>query len=696
MRRLFGLPSYPARLVAGILVLVLLTTLSAGVPAFWLTRTELAKQVQWHLDDARRATRSLLRAEQAQLAGVLALLAERPTLRRLLLQEDWDGLRPYLQTFQAQGGIDILFLCVMDEVDAEARAAVSACPQPLPGGSVLYQGQPALLASRAIARENDSAPPIVAFAGQWLDQTFLRQLSSDTGMLPSILLADGARIVSGMGDTGGHRFMTAVIPLTDDQGRATLQMELALLVDDFYAAQRRAQAILAFSTGAVALLGTLLGIWTVRRLTDPLELLTQAADTISRGDLAAPVPQLTGPQEVRTLAAALQRSQTSMLSALDELAQAHDWLNSLVQSIAEGVVTVDEAGRVTLINERAALLAGTSIKEAEGRNVDDLFAVADESGNRLSLHRLPLGGKQRVTLVRAGPGAVQPPRQPGQRTIRRLSRSSAVALEPLAILEVTAVRLRASRGEEMQTALVLRDISQEESLSQLRSYFLANITHEFRTPLSTVNASMELLMNEADLSTSEVHELLKPIHLSLLSLQTLIDNLLESSSIEAGRFVLRRQPVDLNQILADAVRVVQPLVERRRQTLSLTEPTFLPPLVGDPPRLTQALVNLLSNASKYGPFDTVIAVQIAHRDGMVRVGVADQGPGIPREERENLFRRFVRLNADDAEQYGIGLGLYVVKTTVEAHEGRVGVDENPNGGSLFWFELPIERGENAV
>jgi signal transduction histidine kinase len=138
---------------------------------------------------------------------------------------------------------------------------------------------------------------------------------------------------------------------------------------------------------------------------------------------------------------------------------------------------------------------------------------------------------------------------------------------------------------------------------------------------------------------------------------------------------------------------VQPLLERRRQTLTRIEPAFLPTLSGDPARLTQVLVNLLSNASKYSPPGSTVTLEIVRRNDRLRAAVVDQGPGIPPAERENLFQRFVRLNTDITEQYGIGLGLYVVKTTVEAHGGSLGVDEHAGGGSVFWFELPTAQAE---
>jgi signal transduction histidine kinase len=207
---------------------------------------------------------------------------------------------------------------------------------------------------------------------------------------------------------------------------------------------------------------------------------------------------------------------------------------------------------------------------------------------------------------------------------------------------------------------------------------------------------MELLLDEGeDFTLAEMRQLLKPTHLSLLSLQNLIDNLLESSSIEAGQFTLRRQLFSIHQALDDAVIITRPLLERRSQQLLLSASPDLPEIEGDSARLTQVFVNLIINASKYSPIGQVIEVKLTQPANTLHVGIADQGPGIPRAERNNIFRSFVRLDSGDQEQHGIGLGLFVVKTIVEGHGGQVGVSDRPGGGSLFWFEIPLPQKETA-
>lgn len=113
----------------------------------------------------------------------------------------------------------------------------------------------------------------------------------------------------------------------------------------------------------------------------------------------------------------------------------------------------------------------------------------------------------------------------------------------------------------------------------------------------------------------------------------------------------------------------------------------------DPTRLTQVMVNLLSNASKYSPIEEQIELNLQILDDdTLRVSVADHGPGIPLPNRKNIFSRFVRLDSRDGSQYGVGLGLSVVKTIVEEHGGKVGIEDCPGGGATFWFTIPLNGG----
>jgi signal transduction histidine kinase len=195
-----------------------------------------------------------------------------------------------------------------------------------------------------------------------------------------------------------------------------------------------------------------------------------------------------------------------------------------------------------------------------------------------------------------------------------------------------------------------------------------------------------------NLTRDEIKQLLQSVNLSFTALQTLIDNLLEASNIEAGRFVVHLRAVDLEEIVTQSASVVAPLLSRRGQQLLIHKPERLPPIEADPLRLEQVLVNLLSNASKYGPVQQTIELTIdTSREGLLHVAVADRGPGIPPAAKPNLFRRFVHLDTKTGSQYGVGLGLSLVKAIVEEHGGQVGVQDRPGGGAIFWFTVPVAR-----
>jgi len=138
---------------------------------------------------------------------------------------------------------------------------------------------------------------------------------------------------------------------------------------------------------------------------------------------------------------------------------------------------------------------------------------------------------------------------------------------------------------------------------------------------------------------------------------------------------------------------MQPLLSKYEQFLTVELPVDIPRVQADPRRTVQVLINLLSNANRYGPPGREIILKVTTEPQYVRLAIIDRGPGIPPEHRANLFRRFVFPHADDSiSKAGAGLGLSVVKAIVLAHGGQLGVDDRPGGGSIFWFTLPTERG----
>jgi signal transduction histidine kinase len=340
---------------------------------------------------------------------------------------------------------------------------------------------------------------------------------------------------------------------------------------------------------------------------------------------------------------------------------------TILPSAAPGLVICDDQGRVVLLSRDAAQLIGRSDGEVSGQSLGQALNLSEDDNARL------------VHLVRSDQ--------------RDFQVNVTLQGEPPRALHVTGLRWH-TPGGAAYVALSLHDeVSDIDDM--VYSHLLANVSHEFRTPLSALNASIELLLADAAfLSPIEMAELLNSLYLSTSGLQALVDNLLESVSIQTGHFVVHRRTTDLNRVCARAIQIMQPLLDRREQALSLTEPLDLPPIHADPDRLAQVLINLLANASKYNPPAGTIDLSIQRAGGALRVAVADRGPGIPPTQYTRLFRQFGRLNAQSTEPHGMGLGLAVARAIVEGHGGTIGVDERQGGGAVFWFTVPV-AGEAA-
>jgi PAS domain S-box-containing protein len=683
--------SLVARLILLAVMAVMATTIAAGVPAFWLIRTKLEQQAWDHVISGGRVTLALLEAEQLRVANMAVLASQRPTLQRLLRDQDPDALASFVEDLRASASLDFLVAR-----DAEGRlitgdGSMLACEAASPEAEYcVLNGSPPRLALVAAEPVIDSITGSLlghVTAAVLLNGDFVERLSARTGLEQSVIIG-GARVATSLPEelpapdgeaialaapyrpattelkAEGSRYYTALVPLRDGAGRDVATFEIALPVRQLVAAENQAVLTLVLSTLLVIAVGSAVSVYYAGRLTAPLGRLTEAAHNLSQGDFVTPVPVSDSLHEIATLARALEDSRVNTRHALDDLSQAKAWSDTLIQSIAEGIVTVDTQGRVAFFSQGAERITGWSAEEVLGQPLDDVFRLSTPDGG-FTRHTPPPGGRRQVgVLTRTG--------------------------KPIT-LAVTTAQLRPPFSAGTQTAFVLRDITEEEAIQHLRSYFLANISHEFRTPLSALKASVEVLADEiGSLSRAEIGELLRSIIRSVTGLQTLVDNLLESASIEAGRFNVRRCQTRMREVVDEAVQMTRPLLDRRQQTLTVSDVTAIPYMYVDPMRMTQVLVNLLSNASKYSPVDSAIVITL-DQVGMayLRVSVADEGPGIPPSERAHLFSRFVRLAARDGTQYGIGLGLSVVKAIVEEHGGQVGVDERPGGGSVFWFTMPI-------
>jgi K+-sensing histidine kinase KdpD len=213
------------------------------------------------------------------------------------------------------------------------------------------------------------------------------------------------------------------------------------------------------------------------------------------------------------------------------------------------------------------------------------------------------------------------------------------------------------------------------------------VAHELRGPLTALETASEVLDRDFEvLDPQQMRAMISSIHRRALWLRGLMENLLCTATIRDGNLSIHRRPLDLREIVDEVAALLQPLVARKDQRVRVHASVDMPLVAADTHRVTQVLLNLVSNAHKYSPSGTTILVVVSARGGSVRVTVADRGTGVSAANAGQLFEPYYRAGLVGGE--GLGIGLSVVRSIVEAHGGTVGFANRRSGGSAFWVELP--------
>jgi signal transduction histidine kinase len=255
--------------------------------------------------------------------------------------------------------------------------------------------------------------------------------------------------------------------------------------------------------------------------------------------------------------------------------------------------------------------------------------------------------------------------------------------------EKDEVGLLACATEELRLRL-LKHAEEQAQLDRLKDQYLFSVAHELKTPLASLAASVELLAeDDGAASVADRRHLVRVVQRSTARFQMLVDNLLDLGSLRAGRFNVSIRPVVLQDVVSDAVAAVQPLMEVRGQHVEPCLPAEPLVVLGDARRLQQVLVNLLANATKFGPAGDTIDLDVTTRDGRARARIVDHGPGIAPAEQAELFEPYFRSATTREITPGVGLGLAIARAIVEAHGGQIGLDSVPGRGTTVWFTVPL-------
>lgn len=417
---------------------------------------------------------------------------------------------------------------------------------------------------------------------------------------------------------------------------------------------------------------------TAGRITRPIEGMAEQTRQVVEGK---PLPRLsvrTG-DEIEVLANAMDTMALAVRRKIEELSEERTRLSAILAAMTDGVIAVDGAGSVLLVNRKAGEILGLDPLTAIGRPISEL--LRQESILRILDDALKAGRENGAELEHDGRAV---------------------------LLQVAPTRLSGETEKGTAAAvLVLQNVTEVRRLERIRSDFVANASHELRTPLTSILGYVEALRDGAIRDPVQAERFLEVIARHARGLSNLVADLLTLSRIESGSGVPAIAAVELAPVLREAADLIAPIAREKDQEIVLEEASDAQVLT-DPNRLIDILVNLVDNAVKYSPRGTRIEVRavpggpalpparetltVVEPPGegpWVTVTISDRGIGIPPSDLPRVFERFYRVDkARSRDQGGTGLGLSIVKHMVEVLKGGLTISSTPNQGTTIAVVLP--------
>jgi len=348
----------------------------------------------------------------------------------------------------------------------------------------------------------------------------------------------------------------------------------------------------------------------------------------------------------------------------------------LVENNPDGIALISRDRRIEYLNSTMESMTGWNRGEAIGRACHEILPLTNEQGDTICETDCPITESRSGVLHR-------------QATI--ISRDG----HPIDVVASYSIPVR-DGGEPGPVVLSLRDIVQVGQIDSLRSSLLAMISHELQTPIAIIKAYASTLARpDARWSRETIREKLQTIESESDRLSLTVSKLLYASRLESDAMTLNITPLDMRATVNDLINRLSSLTGSHR--IETDFPPDFPPVPADPERIEEVLHNLLENAIKFSPNGGCIRVTGNILPGQVLISVADEGIGIMPQEGERLFDQFYRSPESTAGYVrGTGLGLYICRTLIEAHGGRISVEGEPGQGACFTFSLPLsEEGKDS-
>jgi len=469
-------------------------------------------------------------------------------------------------------------------------------------------------------------------------------------------LATGVGESTRYSTTLGKMMMYVAVPVSyQDEILGVARVSLPLTAVENMVHQVTVIIIIAM---VVATALVILAAWVIARITTrPIRRLTAASKRIASGELGQKIT-IEAKDEVGELTRAFNEMSAKTKELVETISEDRTRMATILDNMTDAIIMIDSEGNISLANRAAEKLF--NIKDAENKPL--IEAVRDHEVDELL----------KLCLKTAGTQTVQYESGISKRYLR------AIAI-PVIHNELTSV------------LLILQDLTELRNLQTTRRELIGNISHEFRTPLAGIKAMVETLRDGAVDDKETAEDFLARIDSEVDRLTQLVAELTELSRIETGKAELKKEPVNLNQLIEEVIAQLSPQAERQKIAIPQDFAADLPLVPADKDRVRQVIANLVHNAIKFTPAGGRITIASRALEDSVVVDVADTGIGIPREDLARVFERFYKGDKARAGE-GTGMGLAIAKHVIEAHDGSIWVRSEEGKGSTFSFSLPFQAG----
>lgn len=408
----------------------------------------------------------------------------------------------------------------------------------------------------------------------------------------------------------------------------------------------------------------LIGFVFARGVTRPLLGIAASARAVAGGEFNQPV-RVDRRDEIGSLVAAWNTMQDRLKSQIDTITADRNMTFAILASMAEGVVAVDRGEYVVHINSAAEAILGVDAGSARGRRIWEVTRVIEVSE---ALSDAMKGNRLRVAEAR-----ISTPHKDQ-------------------VIQLIGAPLKDANDTLVGAIVVLHDVSDLRQLESVRRDFVANISHELKTPLAAIRGLVETLIDDRDMDRATHDRFVEKIHDQSMRLSSIVSDLLTLSRLESDQGGGQVERLDLREPVAESYRAQVHVAETKRVELGADVADQPVVIDGDGEALRELVDNLLSNAIKYtsggGRVDVRLGIEGAH----AVLSVEDTGIGIAPEDQGRIFERFYRVDKARSRQLGgTGLGLSIVKHVTLAHGGNVSLKSTPGRGSTFRVQLPLAR-----